>query len=67
MVVTDFRFPIDGAAKHLHDKNRVDIDNIVGSKFVDEEEYLTLDYSRMVAILWGQVKELKARLVAIGG
>ena len=41
--------------------------NIVGSKQVSEEEYLTLDYSRMVAILWGQVKELKARLVAIGG
>ena len=41
--------------------------NIVGSKPLDEEEYLTLDYSRMVTILWGQVKELKTRLAAIGG
>ena len=33
MVCTDIRFPDSGPANYLHDKNRVDIDNIVGSKF----------------------------------
>ena len=39
--------------------------NIVGSKPVNDEEYLTLDYSRLVAVLWGVVKELRARVVAL--
>jgi len=41
--------------------------NIVGNKHLDEEEYLTLDYGRLVTILWGKVRSLEARLAAIGG
>ena len=33
MVCTDIRFPDSGPANYLHEKNRVDIDSIVGSKF----------------------------------
>ena len=36
--------------------------NIVSSKPVDDTEYLTLDYSRCVCLLWGVVKELRARV-----
>ena len=39
--------------------------NIVGSKPVCDEEYLTLDYSRLVCVLWGTVKELSARVAAL--
>ena len=39
--------------------------NIVGSKPVNDEEYLTLDYSRLVCVLWGTVKELRARVAAL--
>jgi len=39
--------------------------NIVGSKPVNGEDYLTLDYSRLVAVLWGAVKELRARVAAL--
>ena len=36
--------------------------NIVGIKPVNDTDYLTLDYSRMVSILWGVVKSQKQRL-----
>ena len=39
--------------------------NIVGSKPVNNAEYLTLDYSRLVCVLWGTVKELRARVAAL--
>ena len=39
--------------------------NIVGSKSVNGDEYLTLDYSRLVCVLWGTVKELSARVAAL--
>ena len=39
--------------------------NLVGSKHVAGDDYLTLDYSRLVTIRWGVVKELRARVVAL--
>ena len=39
--------------------------NIVGSKALNDDEYLTLDYSRLVCVLWGTVKELRARVAAL--
>ena len=36
--------------------------NVVGSKSVHDTEYLTLDYSRLVVLIWGVVKELRARV-----
>jgi len=39
--------------------------NIVGSKSVNDEDYLTLDYSRLVCVLWGHVKALTARVAAL--
>ena len=39
--------------------------NILGSKPVNDEDYLTLDYSRLVCALWGTVKELSARVAAL--
>ena len=41
--------------------------NIIGSKPIDEEEYLTLDYSRLVTVLWGKVKSLESRLKILEG
>jgi hypothetical protein len=39
-----------------------DWSNIVGAKTVNDTEYLTLDYSRLVCVLWGAVKGLCARV-----
>ena len=39
--------------------------NIVGAKSVNNAEYLTLDYSRLVCVLWGIVKDLTARVAAL--
>ena len=39
-----------------------DWSNIVGAKSVNNTEYLTLDYSRLVCVLWGVVKGLSARV-----
>ena len=39
--------------------------NIVSSKHVAGDEYLTLDYSRLVCILWTTVKSLTARVAAL--
>jgi len=39
--------------------------NIVGAKPVNNEIYKTLDYSRLVAVLWGHVKALTARVAAL--
>ena len=39
--------------------------NIVSSKHVAGDEFLTLDYSRLNCILWGTVKELRARVAAL--
>ena len=39
--------------------------NIVSSKIKNDVEYLTLDYSRLVCILWGHVKSLTARVAAL--
>jgi hypothetical protein len=39
-----------------------DWSNIVGAKTVNDTEYLTLDYSRLVCVLWGAVKGLSARV-----
>ena len=39
--------------------------NIVGSKPVNNAEYLTLDYSRLVCVLCGTVKDFRARVVAL--
>ena len=36
--------------------------NIVSSKMKNGEDYLTLDYSRLVCVLWGAVKGLSARV-----
>jgi hypothetical protein len=36
--------------------------NIVSSKMKNNEDYLTLDYSRLVCVLWGVVKGLSARV-----
>ena len=36
--------------------------NCVGEKYVKGDNYLTLDYSRLVCILWGVVKSQKQRL-----
>ena len=36
--------------------------NVVGSKPVNDTQFLTLDYSRLVCILWGVVKDLRARV-----
>ena len=36
--------------------------NIVGSKPLNGDTYLTLDYSRLVCVLWGVVKGLEARV-----
>ena len=36
--------------------------NIVGAKSVNDEIYKTLDYSRLVCVLWGVVKGLSARV-----
>ena len=41
--------------------------NILGSKPVHNEDYLTLDYSRLVCVLWGAVKDLTARVAALEG
>jgi hypothetical protein len=39
-----------------------DWSNIVGAKMKNGEDYLTLDYSRLVCVLWGVVKGLYARV-----
>ena len=39
--------------------------NIVSSKIKNNEDYLTLGYSRLVCILWGHVKALTARVAAL--
>ena len=39
--------------------------NIVSSKMKNNEDYLTLDYSRLVCVLWGHVKALTARVAAL--
>ena len=39
--------------------------NIVSSKMKNDEDYLTLDYSRLVTVLWGHVKALTARVAAL--
>ena len=39
-----------------------DWSNIVGAKTVNDTEYLTLDYSRLVCVLWGAVKGLSDRV-----
>ena len=39
--------------------------NIVGAKPMNNEIYKTLDYSRLVVILWGTVKGLTARVAAL--
>ena len=39
-----------------------DWSNIVGAKPVRDTEYLTLDYSRLVCVLWGVVKGLSVRV-----
>ena len=39
--------------------------NLVGNKHVAGDEYLTLDYSRLVCILWTTVKSLTARVAAL--
>ena len=39
--------------------------NIVSSKMKNNEDYLTLDYSRLVCVLWGHVKALTARVEAL--
>ena len=39
--------------------------NIVSSKHAAGDEYLTLDYSRLVCILWTTVKSLTARVAAL--
>ena len=39
--------------------------NIVGAKPVNNEIYKTLDYSRLVCVLWGHVKALTARVAAL--
>ena len=39
--------------------------NIVGSKPVYDEGFLTLDYSRLVCVLWTVVKDLTARVAAL--
>ena len=44
-----------------------DWSNIVGDRPVGDESMLTLDYSRLVVILWGVVKGLSARLTALEG
>ena len=39
--------------------------NTVGSKLVNDVEYLNLDYSSLVKILWATVKALRARVSAL--
>jgi hypothetical protein len=39
--------------------------NIVGSKSVNDVDYLTLDYSRLICILWGHTKALTARVAVL--
>jgi len=39
--------------------------NIVSSKMKNNEDYLTLDYSRLVCVLWGVVKGLSARVLTL--
>ena len=39
--------------------------NIVSSKMKNNEDFLTLDYSRLVCVLWGTVKGLTARVAAL--
>jgi len=39
--------------------------NIVSSKMKNDVDYLTLDYSRLVCVLWGHVKALTARVAAL--
>ena len=39
--------------------------NIVSSKMKNGEDYLTLDYSRIICILWGHIKVLTARVAAL--
>ena len=39
--------------------------NIVSSKVKNGEDYLTLDYSRLVCVLWGHVKALTERVAAL--
>ena len=41
--------------------------NIIGSKPVKDDEYLTLDYSRLICVLWSTVEELRARVAALKG
>jgi len=41
--------------------------NIVSSKMKNGEDYVTLDYSRLVCVLWGVVKGQQARLTALEG
>ena len=53
-VADDVRAAIDGTGWS----------NIVSSKNKNDEEYLTLDYSRLVTVLWGHVKALTARVTA---
>jgi hypothetical protein len=39
--------------------------NIVSSKMKNDVDYLTLDYSRLVCVLWGHVKALTARVLTL--
>ena len=39
--------------------------NIVSSKMKNDVDYLTLDYSRLVCVLWGHVKSLTARVAVL--
>ena len=41
--------------------------NVVGTKPLGDEVYLTLDYSRCFCLLWGVVKDLTARVTALEG
>ena len=43
----------------------VEWSNLVGSKLVAGDEFLTLDYSRLIVAMWGTMKELRARVAAL--
>ena len=76
----DFRGAMDMDGQPLPSERRVgfiadevkaalpaDWTNVVGSKHSGDQEYLTLDYSRMVSVLWGVVKQLSARVAVLEG
>ena len=39
--------------------------NIVGTRPMVDSDYLTLDYSRLVCVLWGVVKDLQSRVASL--